>query len=153
MKSTVIASTVFAAAALGFSSLALAQDHGRADRHEHRGQAQRQWQQPQHQQPQYRQPQYQQRQYQPQYQHPQYQQRSYAPQAQWRGQWAGHGSYRRGDVLPWQYRQRAYYVNDWRERQLYAPPYGYQWVRDDAGDYLLVALATGIIANLLINSY
>jgi Ni/Co efflux regulator RcnB len=61
-----------------------------------------------------------------------------------------------------QYPQRQYeprhlqphYVNDWRAHHPYAPPYGYQWVRaDDGGDFLLVAIATGLIANLRINQY
>jgi Ni/Co efflux regulator RcnB len=57
----------------------------------------------------------------------------------------------RGGYLPHEYRQRAYYVNDWHSHGgLYAPPYGHQWVNVD-GDFLLVALATGIIANLLVN--
>ncbi len=178
MKSTAIVS-VIAAATLGFSSLASAQDHDRGDRHGQRGQAHAQGAgQAQHQrgaQPQYQQrqvQQYQQRQLQPQYRQPQYrqpqfqqyrnpawqQQRVYTPQPQWsgnRGQWADSGRhYRRGEVLPWQYRQRPYYVSDWRAYPgLYAPPYGYQWVQDDGGDFILVALATGLIANLLINGY
>ncbi|GAB3764942.1 hypothetical protein GCM10028796_21080 [Ramlibacter monticola] len=56
-----------------------------------------------------------------------------------------------GGYLPYQYRDRAYYVNDWRAyRGLYAPPYGHQWVNVD-GDFLLVALATGLIATALLN--
>ena len=59
--------------------------------------------------------------------------------------------FHRGAYLPHEYRQRAYYVNDWHSYGgLYAPPYGHQWVNVD-GDFLLVALATGIIANLLVN--
>jgi Ni/Co efflux regulator RcnB len=57
----------------------------------------------------------------------------------------------RGGYLPPQYRNRAYSVNDWRAYNgLYAPPYGYQWVNAD-GEFLLVALATGLIANALLN--
>ena len=60
--------------------------------------------------------------------------------------------YRQGEYLPYQFRQRQYYVNDWHARRLYAPPQGYQWVQaDDSGDYLLVAIATGLIANLILN--
>lgn len=59
--------------------------------------------------------------------------------------------YRRGDHLPYELRQHRHYVNDWRAHRLYAPPQGYQWVQADSGDYLLVALATGLIANLLLN--
>ncbi|HVZ46687.1 MAG TPA: RcnB family protein [Ramlibacter sp.] len=46
-----------------------------------------------------------------------------------------------------------YIVNNWGAYPgLYAPPYGYQWVRTDTGDFLLVAIATGLIANLLAHS-
>lgn len=59
-----------------------------------------------------------------------------------------HPRFYRGGLLPYEYRQPAYYV-DWRSYPgLYAPPYGYQWV-DVGGDLLLVALATGLIANAL----
>lgn len=61
--------------------------------------------------------------------------------------------YWRGGYVPYEYRASRYYVNDWRSRQLSAPPYGYQWVQTDNGDYLLMALATGLIANLILNSY
>ncbi|HSH90536.1 MAG TPA: RcnB family protein [Ramlibacter sp.] len=44
-------------------------------------------------------------------------------------------------------------MNDWRARHLNAPPYGYQWMQVDNGDYVLMALATGLIANLLMNQY
>ncbi|MDB5874364.1 MAG: hypothetical protein JWQ07_3806 [Ramlibacter sp.] len=166
MKSTAIVSAI-AAAALGFSSLSFAQGHGQGDRgdrgdrnesHQARQGGQRQQSQPHQQQ---YQPQYQQqRQYQqPQYsQHGQYSQyNQYRQQGQYgqQGQWAARApQYRHGDALPYQFRQRQYYVNDWRShRGLYAPPYGYQWVQSDGGDYLLVALATGLIANLLLNQY
>jgi Ni/Co efflux regulator RcnB len=62
--------------------------------------------------------------------------------------------YRRGDHLPYHLRQPHYHVSDWRAHRLYAPPHGYHWVRaDNRGDYLLVAIATGLIANLLLNHY
>lgn len=56
-----------------------------------------------------------------------------------------------GGYVPVSYRQPYYYVNDWHAYNLYAPPYGHQWVRTDTGDYLLMALATGLIANLIFN--
>jgi len=68
------------------------------------------------------------------------------------GQWAARSHrFQRGEQVPYQYRQRQYYVNDWRSHQLYAPPHGYQWVQADDGDYLLMALATGLIVNLMLN--
>jgi len=44
-----------------------------------------------------------------------------------------------------QYRSRQYVVEDWRGHRLHQPPHGYQWVQV-GGDYVLVAIATGIIA-------
>jgi Ni/Co efflux regulator RcnB len=45
----------------------------------------------------------------------------------------------------------TYIVNDWGYYGLNQPPPGYYWRRSDAGDFLLVALATGIIADLILN--
>ena len=69
----------------------------------------------------------------------------------WRVQ-QGYPRYYRGDYVPYEYRDRRFYVNDWRAHRLAAPPRGYQWVETDTGDYLLMALATGLIANLVLNS-
>ncbi len=44
----------------------------------------------------------------------------------------------------------TYVVNDYRGYGLRAPPRGYYWRRSDVGDYLLVAAATGIIADLIL---
>lgn len=60
-------------------------------------------------------------------------------------------SYYRGGYLPPQYRTRQYVVEDWRAHRLSAPPRGYQWVQS-GGDYILVAIATGVILNLLLNN-
>jgi len=63
---------------------------------------------------------------------------------------ASHRFYR-GGYLPYEYRQPVYYVNNWNAYPgLYAPPYGHQWMNVD-GEFLLVALATGLIANALLN--
>lgn len=67
--------------------------------------------------------------------------------------WNGAGpehSFRRGDRLPQRYRNHQYVVNNWREHRLRPPPRGYQWVQT-GGDYVLAAVATGIIADLIIN--
>jgi Ni/Co efflux regulator RcnB len=58
--------------------------------------------------------------------------------------------YYRGDRLPIEYRHRNYVVDDWRGHHLSAPPRGYQWVQSGS-DYILVAIATGIILQLLLN--
>ena len=57
----------------------------------------------------------------------------------------------RGGRLPPQYRSHQYVVNDWRAHHLNAPPRGYQWVQV-GNDYVLAAIATGIIAQLLLNN-
>ncbi len=59
--------------------------------------------------------------------------------------------YHRGDRLPAEYRHHNYVVDDWRGHGLSAPPRGYQWVQSGS-DYLLIAVATGIIAQLLLNN-
>jgi Ni/Co efflux regulator RcnB len=56
----------------------------------------------------------------------------------------------RGDRLPSEYRHRNYVVNDWRGHRLSPPPRGYHWVQA-GGDYVLVAIATGIILQILLN--
>ena len=58
--------------------------------------------------------------------------------------------WRRGGYVPYQYRSNQYVVSDWRGHRLHAPPRGYHWVQVGS-DYVLVAIATGIIAQLLIN--
>jgi len=60
--------------------------------------------------------------------------------------------WRRGDRLPPEYRHRQYVVDDWRGHHLSAPPRGYQWVQV-GGDYVLIAIATGVIANLILNGH
>jgi len=43
-------------------------------------------------------------------------------------------------------------VNDWRRMHLRRPPYGYHWVRYN-DDFLLVALTTGLILDVMMNHY
>jgi Ni/Co efflux regulator RcnB len=59
-------------------------------------------------------------------------------------------AYYRGNRLPPQYRTYQYVVEDWRGHGLYTPPRGYHWVQT-GGDYVLVAIATGIILELLLS--
>ena len=58
-------------------------------------------------------------------------------------------NFRRGDRLPPEYRDRQYVVDVWRGHNLYAPPRGYHWVQT-GGDYVLVAITTGVILQLLL---
>jgi Ni/Co efflux regulator RcnB len=67
-----------------------------------------------------------------------------------RGAGPDHGYYQ-GDRMPLQYRTRQYVVEDWRGHRLSAPPRGYHWVQS-GGDYVLVAIATGIILQLLLSN-
>ena len=70
----------------------------------------------------------------------------------YQGRGAGpNGNFYRGSRLPQEYRNRQYVVEDWRGHHLSAPPRGYHWRRDDRGDFLLVAIATGIIAEVLLH--
>ena len=65
-----------------------------------------------------------------------------------RGAGPDHNFYRGGRLSP-EYRNRQYVVDDWRGHHLNAPPRGYHWVQT-GGDYVLVAVATGIIAQILL---
>jgi Ni/Co efflux regulator RcnB len=58
--------------------------------------------------------------------------------------------FQRGQRLPGEYRNHQYVVDDWRGHHLARPPRGHQWVQV-GGDYVLVAIATGLIANVLLN--
>lgn len=59
--------------------------------------------------------------------------------------------FHRGERLPMEYRHNNYVVDDWRGHNLSAPPRGYHWVQTGT-DYLLVAIATGIILQLILNN-
>jgi Ni/Co efflux regulator RcnB len=56
----------------------------------------------------------------------------------------------RGGYLPREYRGPAYVV-DYREYRLSPPPRGHRWVQVGA-DYVLIAIATGVIANIILNN-
>ncbi len=58
--------------------------------------------------------------------------------------------FRRGGYIPREYRNRQYVVNDYRAYRLAPPPRGQQWVQV-GGDYVLIAIATGLIANIVLN--
>jgi Ni/Co efflux regulator RcnB len=58
----------------------------------------------------------------------------------------------RGYRVPPQYRGPQYVVQDWRGHRLSAPPRGYHWVQY-GGDYMLVAIASGVIAQLILGGY
>ncbi|TFZ05487.1 hypothetical protein EZ313_02100 [Ramlibacter henchirensis] len=56
--------------------------------------------------------------------------------------------FQRGGRLPAELRQRHHVVSDWHQHHLAAPPRGHQWVQVGS-DYVLAAIATGLIAHLI----
>ncbi|MGV7206643.1 RcnB family protein [Oxalobacteraceae bacterium A2-2] len=79
-----------------------------------------------------------------------YDYRPTADRGEHRGAGPRHNLYK-GGRLPAEYRGRQYVVDDWRAHHLSAPPRGYHWVQT-GGDYVLVAITTGIIASLLLSN-
>jgi Ni/Co efflux regulator RcnB len=66
----------------------------------------------------------------------------------------GHGPgprYYRGQHLPPRYMGSSYYVHDYRHYRLHDPRPGYRWVRSDDGQFLLVAIATGLVVEALLS--
>jgi Ni/Co efflux regulator RcnB len=59
-----------------------------------------------------------------------------------------HRVWHRGDYLPRAWYGHTYIVYDWRPYRLYAPPYGYHWVRV-GNDVVLTAIATGLVLDVL----
>ena len=57
--------------------------------------------------------------------------------------------WKRGDRIVWTNVEPRYYVTDYRVYRLTAPPEGYRWVRPMDDRYLLVNVATGLIAQAL----
>ena len=56
----------------------------------------------------------------------------------------------RGHHLPHDLRTSQYVIVNPRHHRLHTPPRGHHWVQV-GGDYVLVAIATGIIANIIFN--
>jgi Ni/Co efflux regulator RcnB len=50
------------------------------------------------------------------------------------------------------WRNSRYYVNDYRSYGLPAPRRGYRYYRDNNGDIVMAAIATGVIASILSSS-
>lgn len=64
----------------------------------------------------------------------------------------GYAAWRRGAYLPGYYRGGGYVVYDYGRYRLRPPPRGYYWYRV-GNDYLLAAIATGLIFEVIANSY
>jgi len=58
-------------------------------------------------------------------------------------------AWKRGDRIPVAYLEPVYYVEDYRVYRLAPPPTGYRWVRPMDDRYLLVELASGLVAEAL----
>ncbi|MBI1360960.1 MAG: hypothetical protein GC155_11840 [Alphaproteobacteria bacterium] len=67
-----------------------------------------------------------------------------------RGFALGYKPWKRGDHLG--YYSNRYVVVDYRAHHLKPPPRGYHWVQDDRGDFILAAIAGGLIASVIINA-
>jgi Ni/Co efflux regulator RcnB len=63
----------------------------------------------------------------------------------------GPHDWHRGDRLPNDYRDRQYVVDDYHGYGLQQPPRGYHWVGVN-GDYVLAAIATGVIAQIVLSN-
>lgn len=63
------------------------------------------------------------------------------------------GWYKKGGRVPSNYRGGSYVVTNWHSEHLRQPPHGYNWVRSDNGDFLLVAVTTGVIASIIAASH
>jgi Ni/Co efflux regulator RcnB len=121
--------TLLAALALSLPVLSMAQDHHDNDRHDDHGNSAQHRHMP-------------------------------SPRADWNHDGYRHDDYRgagprhefyRGGRLPAEYRGRTYVVNDWRGHNLSAPPRGYHWVQSGS-DYVLAAVATGVILDVLLSN-
>ncbi len=64
--------------------------------------------------------------------------------------WRGH-RFEPGRRFPPDFRGPHYWVNDWHHRGLPPPPYGNRWSYVD-GNYVLVAIASGVITSIILNS-
>ena len=58
--------------------------------------------------------------------------------------------FRRGGYIPREFRNRYYVVNNYRNYRLSPPPRGQQWVQVGS-DYVLIAIATGLIASIVLS--
>lgn len=65
--------------------------------------------------------------------------------------WRERSDWRRGGYVSYNDWHRGYYV-DYRRHHLRRPPYGYEWRRVD-DNYVLAAVATGLIASVIIGGY
>ncbi|WP_293680747.1 RcnB family protein [uncultured Phenylobacterium sp.] len=60
----------------------------------------------------------------------------------------GHNRWRQGQVYPY-WRDRGYYVSDYRRYNLPPPRPGYRYYRSDNGDVVMAAIASGLIGAII----
>jgi Ni/Co efflux regulator RcnB len=60
-----------------------------------------------------------------------------------------HRRWARGDRLPPEFRNRQYVIDDYRPYNLAPPPRGYQWISVNS-DFVLAAIATGVVASVVV---
>lgn len=58
--------------------------------------------------------------------------------------------FRRGGYIPREFRQRQYVVVNHQDHHLAYPPRGHEWVQVGT-DYVLIAIATGLIAQIVLS--
>ncbi|WP_260432576.1 RcnB family protein [Burkholderia sp. Bp9140] len=63
-----------------------------------------------------------------------------------------HSDWHRGGRVPNDYRGQKYVLDDWQAHDLQPPPAGYQWLQVN-GDFVLAAIATGVIAGVLLGPH
>jgi len=61
-----------------------------------------------------------------------------------------HRGWHKGERLPVVYLEPRYVIHDYHAYHLAAPRPGYHWVRVPDGRFILVAIATGVIADILL---
>ena len=57
----------------------------------------------------------------------------------------------RGDRIEVIEIEHRYYIDDYAHYHLRQPPHGHRWVRTPDGKFILIAVATGIIADILLH--
>jgi Ni/Co efflux regulator RcnB len=57
--------------------------------------------------------------------------------------------FKHGEHIPRELRNHQYVVTDYRAHHLNPPPRGHQWVQVGS-DYVLIAIVTGVIANIIL---
>jgi Ni/Co efflux regulator RcnB len=71
-------------------------------------------------------------------------------QHRWGQDYGGNHHWRRGERIGYNDWQSAHVV-DYHQHHLRRPPRGYEW-RETNGNYVLAAVATGVIASIILNS-